>query len=211
VQQAGGQGGAGEAGPENAGASDQDDDNSGEEAGMVGATEPTPNGGLKPVTDTTPEALVVFVTSTRHTAALGGLEGADELCNATASAAALDGTFRAWLSTRDTAVSERLRQFEGPYVRTDGVRIADGWSDLVDGSLRAAISVDERGNAGSGDVWTGTLGDGTPLLSDDCGGFTIGDSSGRAQCGNSTTTSSAWTQNLTPSCSLALRVYCFEQ
>ena len=80
---------------------------------------------------------IVFVTSETYTGALGGLDGADALCQERANDAGWPGTFKAWLSDRDTSVSQRFdRVFYGtPFVRTDGVRVANDWADLTDGTL----------------------------------------------------------------------------
>lgn len=76
----------------------------------------------------------------------GGLAGADAMCRAAADAAALDGTFFAWLS--DTPANDPDARFVhegGPFVRPDGVVIADDWADLTDGTLAAPIDVDASG------------------------------------------------------------------
>lgn len=154
---------------------------------------------------------IVFVTSTRQTAALGGLAGADELCQQEAVSGGIGGTFRAWLSTTGESVLSRFTPSKGPYVRTDGVRVADNWDDLLDGLLLAPIKVDENMDNGSGDVWTGTLADGNPWPDDDCSGFTVDVVESSGACGNAGTFNEGWTDYLRPNCSAALRLYCFEQ
>ena len=52
----------------------------------------------QPVPDFCP-SLTVFVSSQNYTGALGGISGADAICQNCASAAGLTGTFKAWLST----------------------------------------------------------------------------------------------------------------
>ncbi len=61
-----------------------------------------------------------------------------------------------------------------------------------------------------GDIWTGTLATGASYAGDDCEGFTDG-MTGIAQCGASSATNAAWTQNITPACSTVLGLYCIEQ
>ncbi|UCF47349.1 MAG: hypothetical protein JSU89_09230, partial [Myxococcales bacterium] len=103
----------------------------------------------------------IFVTDTTQDAALGGIVGADGLCAAQAAAASLQGDFRAWLSTSSSPVGDRFAQSGGPYVLVDGTRIADNWGDLTDGSIQAPINLDANGLTRGGDVWTGTLPDGS--------------------------------------------------
>ena len=88
--------------------------------------------------------------------------------------------------------------------------IANDWDDLVDGSISAPINVDASGQTRTGDVWTGTLATGASYLASDCDGFTNG-TTGMALCGTSSSPTSLWTQNIVPSCSSVLRLYCFEQ
>ncbi|MFZ1865203.1 MAG: hypothetical protein WAU39_13345 [Polyangiales bacterium] len=152
----------------------------------------------------------VFITNTAQTADFGGISGADELCANEASAAGLEGVFKAWLSTASSSVADRLTHSTGPYVLVGGTVIANDWDDLVDGSISAPINVDASGQTRTGDVWTGTLATGASYLSNDCDGFTNG-TTGVALCGTSSSANSTWTQNITPSCSTLLRLYCFEQ
>ncbi len=152
-----------------------------------------------------------FLTSIRYTAALGGPDGADAICMAHAEAESLDGEFRAWLSTLDSAVASRLTHSTEPYRTLAGTLIAADWDDLVDGALAAPLNVDETGRMVAGDVWTGTLRDGEPYATSDCGGFTSADIADRALCGNASSATYAWTENITPACSTPLRLYCLEQ
>jgi hypothetical protein len=153
---------------------------------------------------------VVFATSAIYNAALGGPDGADAICATHASDAGLSGEFRAWLSSLTSDVATRLVHSSVPYVLTDGTVIALDWADLTDGTLLASINRDEFGAGAFGDVWTGTLRDGTAYPSNDCSGFTE-PSAGSAQCGSASSVTSAWTENSVPGCSLRLRLYCFEQ
>ncbi|EJK55631.1 hypothetical protein THAOC_24620, partial [Thalassiosira oceanica] len=112
----------------------------------------------KAVNDLVP-VKIVFVTSERYNGNLGGLAGADARCQERAKAAGLSGTFKAWLSDRTTSVSQRFdRDFDyAAFFRTDGVMVANDWSDLTDGSLLGAIDRDEFGNTvGANFAWTNT-------------------------------------------------------
>src|SRR5262245_59197581 len=100
----------------------------------------------------------VFVTSQLFTGNLGGLVGADAKCQQLADGAQLPGAFKAWLSDSTTDARDRLTQATVPYIRVDGIQIADGFQDLVDGSLDAPINVTEQGDTVPPFqlVWTGT-------------------------------------------------------
>lgn len=161
-----------------------------------------------PIDDTDVPHKVLFATSTKHNGDLGGLEGADALCAERAAAAGLEGSFMAWLSAPDVPARQRLAHAEMSYARTDAVRVADDWDDLVDGELAAPIDRDESGAEVSGDAWTGTIASGEPALLT-CGGFDSVDESG--VCGSTRETGAAWTDNIQPPCTSALRLYCVEQ
>ncbi|MCW5211662.1 hypothetical protein VU04_01995 [Desulfobulbus sp. TB] len=122
----------------------------------------TPDPPPQPPTQT---GKVVFVTSTRHTGNLGGLTGADAICNGLANDAGLSGYFKAWLSDSWTSMNQRSVQSDGPYTTVTGVVVAENWEDLTDGDLHAPINIDETGrsvvSAASWNVWTNTNPDGS--------------------------------------------------
>jgi hypothetical protein len=99
---------------------------------------------------------LVFVTSTVLTGNLGGLAGADTVCQARAQAAGLYGTYRAWLSTSTVNASSRLGSASG-WHRTDGQPFANSLSDITSGKILHPISRDEFGTeVTSGSVMTAT-------------------------------------------------------
>src|SRR5438046_556790 len=67
---------------------------------------------------------VAFVTSTTQTGNLGGLAGADAICQSRAANAALSGTYRAYLSTSVTDALSRIDR-AGGWVRVDGLPVAN--------------------------------------------------------------------------------------
>jgi hypothetical protein len=156
---------------------------------------------------------LVFVTSTLHTGNLGGLTGADAICQARAAAADLPGTFKAWLSDGSASAGDRLTHADVPYVRVDNIKVADNFNDLVDGALDAPIAVDELGGSHVGVVWTGTLAGGQTFIFATCGNWTVGGLPLAGFVGEATATGAEWT-GVPPSdisCATAARVYCFEQ
>ena len=119
----------------------------------------------------------VFVTSESYNGNLGGLAGADAKCQTRADSTKLGGTWLAWLSTDSFNAITRLQDAGalGPYVRTDGVVVAEDLADLTDGELNAPIDKDEYGiDNGMLIVWTGTtqsgLAHGHPMM---CNNWTV--------------------------------------
>jgi hypothetical protein len=160
----------------------------------------------------------VFVTSTTHDGNLGGLTGGHAKCQAAADAAGLPGTFRAWLSdlTLSPSTDPNFTKSLVPYHRTDGVKIADDWTDLTDGTLNATISVDETGQPSQPlpfpyDVWTGTAANGDP----ESFGYTCiewtRNLTDPAWVGRTYATDTTWTDAGVGFCTDQLRLYCFEQ
>jgi hypothetical protein len=124
-----------------------------------------------------------FVTSagSGKGADLGGLAGADAICQRLAAAAGAGGkTWRAYLSTPPTlasatapgvaAVNARDRIGTGPWFNAKGVLVASNLEHLHDGNnITKDVALDERGNMVKGrvdtpqehDMLTGSRADGT--------------------------------------------------
>ncbi len=163
-----------------------------------------------------PERKVVFVSSQKYAGNLGGLAGADDKCNELARAAALTGTFKAWLSSSSESAASRLSHADVPYFLTNGTRIANGWSDLVDGGLLAGIHVTERQDsvpaeqsAWSNSVATGAVASTSPNAS--CASFSSSSSAMMAATGGVDFVGTAWSQRSKKACSAPQRLYCIEQ
>jgi hypothetical protein len=77
-----------------------------------------------------PQAKIVFATSQGFTGNLGGLAGADAICQAEANAAGLPGTYKAFLSDNNTSAADRLNQSSLPYELVNGTPIAADWADI---------------------------------------------------------------------------------
>lgn len=157
----------------------------------------------------------VFVTSTTHNGDFGGLAGADMMCQDRADAAMLGGTWRAYMVS-GTASLSRLAHATVPYVRLDGVRVANNWTDLADESLIAPINLTELGTtAVGGNVWTGlsNTGGGTNQHCDNwtySGGGCLGGSACGA-AGEFAMTGNHWDGYYIFSCGSGYRLYCIEQ
>ena len=157
---------------------------------------------------------LVFVTSVTPNGNLGGLDGADALCQSLAAANNLPGAYRAWLSDETGSPSTRFIQSPGPYRLLDGTTIAANWADLTDGALQAPIVITEQGDVVVGEeVWTNTRADGTGnSATRHCHDWTTVDS-GVGQIGW------VWANNVedwtdartTSACSAGHHLYCFQQ
>jgi cysteine-rich repeat protein len=164
----------------------------------------------------------VFVSSQTYNGNLGGLTGADAKCQQLATAASLAGTYKAWLSDLTGSPSTRFTMSAAYYTVT-GVKVADTWADLTDGTLDAAINVTESGVAAPLTpsacsaptiVWTNTLSTGaawSPIGS--CTNWTS--TSGQLTAGNAGATNATWTVFCSgggsAGCSNFFALYCFEQ
>jgi hypothetical protein len=155
----------------------------------------------------------VFLTSTPHTANMGGVAGADQMCQNLASTAGLPGNYKAWLSSSSSSPATTFTRPSSPYILVNGTIIANGWSDLTDGSLRAPINWDERGNEVGYEfghrIWTSTRTDGTANLENTCGDWTS--DAGNGDVGL-LVTFRAWTDDdRITQCSARIEHYCFQQ
>jgi hypothetical protein len=130
---------------------------------------------------------------------LGGLEGADAICqNLAESAGHGDVTWRAYLSTQGrNAVDARDRIGDGPWFNANGARIAANLAELHSSAHRIAgfTALDERGRQipGSGfapnrhDILTGTQSDGTAYPAGEdmtCNNWTSSSDDNKARVGH---------------------------
>jgi len=92
----------------------------------------------------TTDKKIVFVTSALYDGDMGGLNGADALCQGHANGAGLGGTFKAWLSDATGSPSTRFTH-GGPYVLRNNTVIANNWAQLTAGTLLHAINTTESG------------------------------------------------------------------
>jgi cysteine-rich repeat protein len=166
------------------------------------------------------ESRLAFTTSTTHTGDLGGLAGADAICNMLAQAAGLPGTYMAWLSAGGESPSTRFLQSTVPYVLPDGNKVADDWADLIDGGLDFAVARDETGAAsantavmcgGSARVArTGTTESGTPGANT-CVDFSSSVANDLGTIGRSASNMADWSNCNEVGCDVLLPFYCFQQ
>ncbi len=175
----------------------------------------------------------VFVTSALYAADLGGIAGADALCQAHADGAGLAGTYYAWLaSSENDAPVVRFEQSTVEYQLPDGTAVASGWDDLVDGQLAVPIDQTEEQSSllGAGCIagdcaWTSVDATGAfnpdspqgtcsnpklPFTNCTCDAWMSADS-GPGLAGFPLVTNSVWTNSLAVQCDISMRLYCFQQ
>lgn len=147
--------------------------------------------------------LSFFVTSsTSATGNLGGLRGADGLCQNLASAAgAGDKSWRAYLSVERDAdngnrpTDARSRIGNGPWLNAKGAMVAGNLPDLHARKGDSTVFIDERGQPINGqwsgspspvehDIMTGSGADGTLLAGLTCGDWTSESTTTRGQVGH---------------------------
>jgi hypothetical protein len=145
-----------------------------------------------------------FVTSaTSVTGNLGGLRGADALCQNLATAAGAGSkTWRAYLSVERDAdngnrpTDARSRIGNGPWVNANGITVASNLTELHARRGDPSVFVDERGQRIPGqwtgspspvqhDILTGSNADGTLLTGATCADWTSGATTTFAQVGHS--------------------------
>ena len=157
---------------------------------------------------------VIFVTASSSTGNMGGLAGADAMCQTSADNSGLFGTYQAWLSDGVDSPSTRASQLGGPYVDTTGTVIADDWADLTDGTLDAGIAKTASGSDTSGSVWSNVTASGANSAGSlHCLGWTSSNNGNAGRVGVIGATSSDWSNAPsgltcgTPS----IKLYCIEQ
>ncbi len=149
---------------------------------------------------------------------LGGLTGADAICQAEADGPASivpSGTYLAWLSDGTDSPDTRFTKSSHPYLLPDGAKIAEDFTDLTSGSILHAIDIDPTGRPlGLTRYWTGTNADGTTAQSSvTCDGWTADPVANfRGTAGSVRRGPSLWSSAYAGiSCGGVNRLVCFQQ
>lgn len=167
--------------------------------------------------DGTCGACLVFVTSTPLTGNLGGLTGADAICQSLAGNAGLPGSYMAWLSDNTGSPSTRFTRATAPYTLVDGTIIAANWNTLTTSPLAHAIDKSENGvvsSASPDQVWTNTEPSGVPGGvnggSLHCQNWSVA-TTVSGNTGHIPDTMTRWTHYSYTTCINQRRIYCFQQ
>jgi hypothetical protein len=163
-----------------------------------------------------PQPLGVFVSSKAYPGNFpDGVNGADQECTRLATGAGLTGTWKAWLSSLDSFVGQRLTA-SGPWATLTGNVVATSREQLLSGIILNPIDVDEHKVASAGlGVWTGVSFGGVPAQ--DCQNWSVENWFGfcpTGMTGRTGTTDFRWS-SASEACCLgdarsAQRIYCFQ-
>ncbi|MFV8754901.1 hypothetical protein ACNOYE_30505 [Nannocystaceae bacterium ST9] len=165
----------------------------------------------------------VFVGSEPKTGNMGGIQGADALCDGLAGEAGLPGSYFAWNSTLASYPNFDFDQ-TGVYVRTDGQLIAESYADLTDSQLLIPITLDENQDpvplgllpnclAAMGAVWSNTTAAGDYAGEPNCANWTTNSVQAFGKIGSMSATDGGWSQlpNCFVPCNTPLPIYCVQQ
>lgn len=167
----------------------------------------TPTQGVKPTVSKR-----VFLTSTSYVGNLGGLAGADLKCQQSADKSSLGGVWKAWLSDDTTSATSRMSKTNAFYNRIDKVLVAQGWNDLVDGSLLSPINVTEKNATMNVSwVWTNSTATGEirQATGNSCDNWSANGSGGST--GDSSRVDTGWSDFGASACYISRPLYCIEQ
>jgi hypothetical protein len=158
----------------------------------------------------------VFVASTLGNGNLGGYQGGVNACNQLAASNGLGGSWVPWLSVNSTNSTNQSIHAGNtipnvPYVRLDGIMVANDKQDLLDGTIDNPINIDETGilNNNAWAVMTGTNAQGM-ATGYDCNGWTDGSFNYLTTQGGPKNTNSSWTDYGPGFCLFHRSFYCFE-
>ena len=180
---------------------------------------------------------MVFLSSTRSDAALGGPRGADATCAELAEAAGLGGYWFSWTSDPCTSPFKRFEKSTLPYRLYDGTEVSSSWARLTSnppppgqGYLTNQITITEDGETPATPqecissvnppigcfTWTNTNVEGKVdaiANNNGCLGLTTNDSRfAPSTAGKITSVAQGWTDGVFWNCGIDnLRLYCFEQ
>lgn len=161
----------------------------------------------------------VFVSSSKYTGNLGGLDGANDKCQALASDAGLksSGKFKAILFSKDKGAPD-LKGCSGGYYSVDRRRkIAKSTKDLLDPDTDLDYRIEyyqtgEKRESGTSSVWTGADKEGGKFEKDknDCRGWTSSSSGKRGRRGKLSDRDEGWLDDGSTDCDNKCRIYCAE-
>jgi hypothetical protein len=146
----------------------------------------------------------------------GGLASADALCQSDATAARLDGTYRAMLAVGGASAASRFDTGGAPWVRVDGVALAATAADLFTAPLLDAapnVTADGQGYLGNYLLWSGAYASSSGTLASTCQSWAASSPTGQGQAGISglTETSSMYGAGTYPCDTSYARITCLQE
>ncbi len=176
--------------------------NSSGESTSTTTTDGSTSSGSSSTTGQPPQPNLVFVSSQTLVGAGLDAEAGDALCTDLATAADLEGNYRAWFPSPDASAAGRLEGARG-WIRPDGLPFADLVSDIESGTLWYPPALDENGeHLQNVRVATGTAANGTSAQ-------VCAAADGVVTVGESASVSGSWTSVGIQGCEAAVHVYCF--
>jgi len=115
---------------------------------------------------------LAFVTSSVHLATFTDISVYDAIVQGAADAAGIgsaEGIVWRVIGSTVTVDARDHALVTSSVFRLDGVKVADDFADMWDGSIDAAIEVTEQSSTTGGPAWTGSLADGTAKGGDELG------------------------------------------
>jgi Protein of unknown function (DUF1554) len=157
-----------------------------------------------------PKGKRIFVSSTTVDGNLGGVEGADRVCQELADAATLGGSWKALVSTSSQSGVDRMANV-GPYYRLDGEKAFETREEMRGVPLVAIDVTDAFTQLPSDGVWTGMTFGGIPT-GDTCDDWHSNADGLVALLGDLAQSDDRWIDyGGGGACSDAWRLYCVEQ
>ncbi len=174
-------------------------------ADTAGDTNPPPDAA-----DAGPKG--IFITRATYTPDWGGVAGANFRCQASANAAQLGGTWKAWMSDTSHDAANEFTS-DGPWIAViSGITLFQNKANLR-GFPLAQIKTDELGQPAANQWWTGTLANGVKAP-DTCqdwstkSQFPGGQTGGRkSQTG---VPGKEWTEDVAYSCQSTFALLCLQ-
>ena len=159
----------------------------------------------------------IFVVNGTFSGAMGGIAGADQICQDRAVANSYAGTFYAWLATDSSDDPEsRFTKATVEYRDPDDQVVAYDWASLTSGGLASFFNTMEGGGGESNSFnrWTNVAADGTAKYdgTNNCLNWTSSSNSLMGHVGTGSQTGPQWTDYAVQPCdSGSTRLYCIQQ
>lgn len=157
----------------------------------------------------------IFITSALYNGNLGGLAGADALCQGLAFQAGLSKTYKAVLGSQTVAAKDRLSLlgavylFSGPNSKT---KVFELGTDLWSAFPANAINIDQNFSAVSSGAWTGSESGGANDTIEDCSGWSNSATSIDGSVGDPSQPNDLWLEDPPDSaCDASHHLYCISQ